>query len=68
MGTYTPQGIAFQIFKIFITLPNSEPGLFNIATSAGLWVSLEWAKVENMQRQLSLLVGPFRGCFLGVFS
>ncbi|CAE7041093.1 unnamed protein product [Symbiodinium natans] len=45
----------------------ANSSLFNIATSAGLWVSLEWAKVENMQRQLSSLFGmllTLLGCWL----
>ena len=35
----------------------ASSSIFNISTTARVWVGLEWAKTENMQRQLSGMLG-----------
>jgi len=45
----------------------ANTSIFNLSTTARTWVALEWAKTENMQRQVSGMLAAvlsFVGCWL----
>ncbi|OLQ00715.1 hypothetical protein AK812_SmicGene16621 [Symbiodinium microadriaticum] len=45
----------------------ANTSIFNLSTTARTWVALEWAKTENMQRQISGMLAAvlsFVGCWL----
>jgi len=45
----------------------ANTSIFNLSTTARTWVALEWAKTENMQRQISVMLAAvlsFVGCWL----